>query len=145
MREVDEGRREFHCHACDGRLEIERKPGRRDDCPDCGAALHACLNCALFEPSAHRGCREPQADDVREKARANFCGWFEFKAGRKSPNTQEAAKAAAAAFFGATGSEDKPAADAMARFFSRKPRDADAERTRAHDAFDALMRKPKED
>lgn len=152
---MSEGAPDYRCHACDGRVEFERKPGRRDDCPHCAAALHACLNCTLYDPSSNRGCREPQADDVREKSRGNFCSWFEFKAGPRTSGADESAKAAAAAFFGgAAEPESKPIPgfglepdasepDPMARFFAPKPRDAEADRARAHDAFDALVKKPK--
>lgn len=155
---LSEGPREHHCHACDGRVEMQRKPGRRDDCSHCGAALHACLNCVLFDPSGSRGCREPQAEDVREKSRGNFCGWFEFKSGAKPRGgADEAANAAASAFFGGVvETEANPMRgfdlerktsepDPMARFFAPEPRDAVADLTRAHKAFEALVRKPKKD
>lgn len=147
---------EHHCHACRGRVELERKPGRRDDCPHCGAELHACLNCALYDPNLSRGCREPQADDVREKERANFCGWFEFRQGSgDEADPGEAARAAAAAFFGG-GMEKKsnpmrglldareaPAPNPMARFFEPERKDGDAEREKANDAFDGLLGRKK--
>jgi len=67
------------CHACREILELAGPPGRRDECPRCGAELHVCLNCAFFDASLARGCRENQAEEVRERSRANFCAWFRFR------------------------------------------------------------------
>jgi len=32
--------------------------------------------CRHYEPRRARQCRELAADEVRDKTRANFCGWF---------------------------------------------------------------------
>ena len=142
------------CHACRGRIELERKAGRRDDCPHCGAELHVCLNCSFYDPSLTRGCRENQADEVREKDRANFCGWFEFREGRPGEEADDAARQAAAAFF-ARGLDDRPnpmaglldrheprKEDPIARFFEpEKKKDDEARRSEAEAGFDALFKK----
>ena len=49
---------------------------RRDACPGCGADLHACVQCGFHAPGSYNDCREPQADRVVDKERANFCDWF---------------------------------------------------------------------
>lgn len=72
------------CHACKKELSPGRDAGRRDECPSCHADLHCCLNCAFYNPHAPKQCREPQAELVREKARANFCDYFAF-ADRPAP------------------------------------------------------------
>ena len=64
------------CHACGKELQIERKVGRSEMCPHCGADLHVCLNCLFFSPAEYNQCREPQADRVVEKSRSNFCDYF---------------------------------------------------------------------
>jgi hypothetical protein len=66
------------CHSCKKSLDLGREIGRRDECPFCNADLHCCLNCRFFDRSAPKQCREPQADLVREKDKANFCGFFTF-------------------------------------------------------------------
>jgi hypothetical protein len=66
------------CHACKKALDLGRETGRRDECPHCHADLHCCLNCRFYDRSAPKQCREPQADLVREKDRANFCDFFAF-------------------------------------------------------------------
>lgn len=50
--------------------------GRRDECPRCGRDVHCCLNCRFHDQSAHNECREPQAEQVAERDRANFCDYF---------------------------------------------------------------------
>jgi hypothetical protein len=66
------------CHACKKPLDVGREIGRRDECPFCSADLHACLNCTFHDRNAPKQCREPQADLVREKDKANFCDFFVF-------------------------------------------------------------------
>ncbi|HNQ01206.1 MAG TPA: hypothetical protein PKN59_02835 [Syntrophales bacterium] len=66
------------CHACGGEIRIDRTVGRQETCPRCGADLHACLNCRFYSPGAYNDCREPQAERVVEKGRANFCDFFAF-------------------------------------------------------------------
>ena len=62
------------CHKCGAEIK-EKKPVRSSACA-CGAELRVCLNCRHFDRTAPQLCREPQADFVREKDRANFCDWF---------------------------------------------------------------------
>lgn len=154
---VNTGRPQYHCHACRGLIALERRPGRGDDCPHCGAELHVCLNCAWFDASLSRGCRENQADDVRDKARANFCGWFTFRQqGHDADDGRDAARQAAAAFFGSatTSSEPnlmgglldrrEPAADnPVARFFEPERKAPDEARREADAAFDGLFGRKK--
>ena len=66
------------CHSCKKALDLGREVGRRDECPHCHADLHCCLNCRFHDRSAPKQCREPQADLVREKDKANFCDLFVF-------------------------------------------------------------------
>jgi hypothetical protein len=49
---------------------------RQDECPACHAQLHVCKLCELYEPKVAKQCREPIADEVKDKDRANFCGYF---------------------------------------------------------------------
>jgi hypothetical protein len=70
------------CHSCKKELSLGREIGRRDECPFCGADLHCCLNCKFYDPHAPKQCREPQAELVRVKDKANFCDFFVFAEGR---------------------------------------------------------------
>lgn len=67
------------CHHCKNELTLDSRPGRRDECQFCGSDLHVCLNCAFYDPGAHNECREPMAEYVADKDRANFCDMFQFK------------------------------------------------------------------
>jgi len=67
------------CHRCHHRLTIESAVGRREVCPFCGVDLHACLNCRFYELGVYNDCREPSAERVVHKDRANFCDYFRFR------------------------------------------------------------------
>lgn len=71
----------FKCHACGEALSFPDFPSRRDECPKCGADVHACRNCRHYDRLAYNECREPQAEVVREKDRANFCDHYSPGAG----------------------------------------------------------------
>ncbi len=66
------------CHVCKHELSLGRTIGRRDECPFCHADLHCCLNCTFYDRNAPKQCREPVAELVREKGRANYCDYFVF-------------------------------------------------------------------
>lgn len=69
------------CFSCGKPLEISGKPGRRDDCPSCGADLRTCYNCRFYDKNAYNECSEPVAERVVEKDKANFCDYFDFVGG----------------------------------------------------------------
>ncbi|RME57794.1 MAG: hypothetical protein D6780_07790 [Candidatus Dadabacteria bacterium] len=66
------------CAKCGAEIKSE-KVYRADTCAQCGADLRCCLNCKFYEPSAYNQCREPQAERVVDKERANFCDFFSLK------------------------------------------------------------------
>lgn len=65
------------CFHCKKELSIGAKVGRRDECSSCSSDLHVCRNCQFFDRSSYNECREPQADRVQDKERANFCDYFQ--------------------------------------------------------------------
>jgi len=67
----------MRCFACNATQALGPggRVGFRDTCA-CGADLHSCRNCAHHDPSAHNQCREPQAEWVADRERANRCDWF---------------------------------------------------------------------
>lgn len=67
-----------YCQSCKKELSLGREVGRRDECPHCRRDLRVCLNCAFHDRSAPKQCREPMAELVREKDKANFCDYFRF-------------------------------------------------------------------
>ena len=68
---------ELHCWRCGASLaELTPPIERRDECPACRAQLYVCKFCEFFDPRVAKLCREPVADEVKDKERANFCGYF---------------------------------------------------------------------
>ena len=62
------------CHQCGA--AITGAVRFRDTCPSCQAYLHCCLNCANYDTSSSNHCREPLAEWVSDRERANFCDFF---------------------------------------------------------------------
>jgi hypothetical protein len=75
------------CHACKKELSISRNTVRKETCPSCGADLHCCLNCSFFDSHVSKQCREPAAELVSDKSRANYCDFFAFADSRPTDQT----------------------------------------------------------
>jgi len=66
------------CWKCGAALtDIPFPFGRIAVCPACDADLHVCKLCEFYDTSVSNQCREPIADAVKEKERANFCDYFQ--------------------------------------------------------------------
>jgi hypothetical protein len=72
--------------------------------------------CIYFDPDVARTCREDDAEEVKEKERANFCDYFQlsesaFDAGAASADTQ--ARGQLDELFGEDGGgpDDEPGSD----------------------------------
>lgn len=66
------------CWKCGASLADLSLPLQRlDECRQCGAQLHVCKLCQFYSPAVAKQCRETIADEVKEKERANFCGYFD--------------------------------------------------------------------
>jgi hypothetical protein len=78
------------CHACLRELSPGKSVGRKGECPFCSADLHCCLNCAFYDVNVSKRCREPMAELVREKGKANFCDYFVFAESRAGSAHQDA-------------------------------------------------------
>ena len=84
--------------------------GRRDECPACHADLHVCRMCEFYDLRVSKDCREPVAEEVNNKERANFCDYFRAKSNAyqaTSTSEAEAAKAQLEALFGGGSDESK--------------------------------------
>ena len=65
------------CWKCGASLAALTLPLRRlEECPGCRAELHVCRMCVEYDTAVATHCREPTAEEVREKTRANFCDHF---------------------------------------------------------------------
>lgn len=88
------------CFSCNKENSVPGQVGRKDECSQCGADLHCCKCCVQHDPKVYNECKEPQADVVKERDRANFCDYFEpSTAGGKSGPTKADLLAAAEALF----------------------------------------------
>jgi hypothetical protein len=45
-------------------------------CPKCGAALHACRQCAHFDPGHRLECTQPVPERISDKGACNACAVF---------------------------------------------------------------------
>jgi len=103
------------CWKCGASLaELSLPLLRLEECKKCGAELHVCKLCEWYSIAVAKHCREPIAEEVKDKERANFCDYFKPKPGAWSPTGTEAAqsKAALDALFG--GSNQTPAVHSAA-------------------------------
>lgn len=108
----------FNCWKCG--LVIENIPlplSRAETCPSCVADLHVCRQCEYYDVSKASACREPIAEHVSDKTRANFCGYLTIKSDIVNPNnTQESDVNALGALFGLDDTEAlSPATDEEAK------------------------------
>jgi len=92
------------CWKCGASLaDLSLPLTRRDVCRRCNAALHACKLCEFYDIGKAKHCREPIAEEVNDKQRANFCDYFRPQQGAfsdKSKTEAELAKAKLDALFG---------------------------------------------
>jgi hypothetical protein len=68
----------MNCFNC-GRsipIAIGERLSFRASCPACDGPAHVCLNCEFYAQAYNNQCREPQAERVVDKDRANFCEYF---------------------------------------------------------------------
>lgn len=92
------------CWKCGASLaELSLPLSRTDECRVCRAELHVCRMCRFYDTSKAKSCSEPIADEVNDKDRANFCGYFQAVGGRFQPRggAGDQAKAALDSLFGA--------------------------------------------
>ena len=74
------------CWRCGASLAALTLPlSRTDSCRACRAEVHVCRMCRFYDTRKAKSCAEPVADEVGDKERANFCGYFEPAAGRYLP------------------------------------------------------------
>ncbi len=83
------------CAFCGTELDIADKVMRSDVCPQCGRDLRACVQCRFYDPGYHNQCRETRSETVRDRDKANLCGYFEMKKGGKKAGEDAAEKARA--------------------------------------------------
>jgi hypothetical protein len=104
------------CWKCGTSLADVTLPLRRlEECRTCGAELHVCKLCEWYSVTVAKQCREPIAEEVKDKERANFCDYFKPRPGAYSKVDVSASDQARsdldALFGGATNAAQPSAAD----------------------------------
>lgn len=91
----------WHCGASLAGLTLPLS--RTDSCRACRAELYVCRMCRFYDTGKAKHCSEPIADEVQDKTRANFCGYFIAAGGRFRPRDDagEQARTALESLFGA--------------------------------------------
>jgi hypothetical protein len=83
------------CWSCGAAL-LAADYTREGECPACRKQTHVCRNCRFYDTAKANQCREPIAEPVSDKARANFCDYFAPSADCHRPGgNQEALRTAA--------------------------------------------------
>ena len=80
----------LYCFSCSKKLDLNhgQKIVKNEECPYCYASLHSCRMCHYYEPQAYNQCREPNAERIVEKEKANYCDFYLVKTetGKASQN-----------------------------------------------------------
>lgn len=80
------------CWKCGASLAALTLPLRRlDECKSCRAELHVCRMCVDYDTTLAKKCREPTAEEVFDKERANFCDHFQPRPNAFTPRDETAA------------------------------------------------------
>ncbi len=94
----------LNCHFCKQELEYADRVPLRDECSKCKHDVHSCKNCSFYDAKVYNECREPQAEVVMEKDRANRCEYYQpgrvgaGGASASAPSKEDLLKAAEALF-----------------------------------------------
>ena len=107
----------FYCWKCGEQLLDEPLPlARLAECPGCRSQLHVCRMCEFFDTAVADSCREPVADRVLEKERANFCGYLRISSRKwvaSDTSTSDQARQDLDALFGASSDSGPTSASAQ--------------------------------
>lgn len=55
--------------------------------------------CAFYDPHSYNECKEPVAERIIDKEKANFCDYFELSAGHENGDTKDDLLAEASKLF----------------------------------------------
>jgi hypothetical protein len=107
------------CWKCGASLADYTLPLRRlEECRKCGAELHVCRLCEWYSVAVAKHCREPIAEEVKDKERANFCDYFKPREDAHSTVAVDAgakAKAELESLFGGSAAAPQPSPAERAR------------------------------
>lgn len=89
------------CYKCNSELSLMlgKDIGRSEECPKCLTSLRCCFMCSFYDKSSYNECREPTADRIVDKEKANFCDYFKFGNKDSCASNKDDALSAANALF----------------------------------------------
>ena len=89
----------YNCQA-DLDLSVNNQVMRSEECPKCYVNIRSCRMCKFYDKSSYNECREPVAERIVDKEKANFCDHFSLSEGLNSleDKTNDALAAANALF-----------------------------------------------
>lgn len=81
---------EITCIFCSKKFELESLHiARKEACPYCYADIHSCKACIFYDTTAYNDCREPMAERITEKTKANFCDFYKINLDENKNNNQK--------------------------------------------------------
>ena len=66
------------CYKCGHELALSASQNiaRSEECDKCYCDLRCCKMCQFYDAQSYNECREPVADRITEKEKANYCDYF---------------------------------------------------------------------
>jgi hypothetical protein len=92
----------INCYKCGAQTDLQEHHTvhRSTTCLKCYTDLRCCKMCAFYDIKSYNECREPVAERLTEKEKANFCDFFKLNiGGNKAEETKQKALDAANALF----------------------------------------------
>lgn len=89
------------CYNCQAQLNLSlnKDLSRTEDCPACHRDLRCCMMCVFYDESSYNECKEPTAERVLDKEKANFCDFFKLGNQQSSTIAKQSHLSAANALF----------------------------------------------
>lgn len=67
----------INCYSCSKSIPLLTGTiHRSDDCPYCRVSLRCCKMCKFYDAHSYNECKEPVAERIVDKEKANFCDFF---------------------------------------------------------------------
>jgi hypothetical protein len=91
------------CYKCECDIKVDNNINihRSETCEKCYTDIRVCKMCTFHDVSSYNECREPSANRITDKEKANFCDFFRVSGGQSSEkDAKQKALDAANALFG---------------------------------------------
>lgn len=68
----------LQCRFCGALVTLSQPIPRESSCESCRHDYRSCRQCRHYDTTRNNSCRETEAELVEDKARRNFCEFFDF-------------------------------------------------------------------